>query len=463
MLNPLILAGSTGASGYPDLPAASDMSTYGKRIQRSMGLMATSTPTKRNTVRILYYGQSIVGQRWSEQVDAYLRDTYPHTNFVTANLALGGFSSPRLVRTLHYDALPFYPDLLVFHVYGSHVEYEEIIREIRSRTTAEVIIQTDHANSWPGERADSLDAQEAGADQTNYWHLPRIADACGCALQPQREEWTQYLTANGLEPSDLLTDSVHLNEHGKWLMAELLQRFLRVLPEDEADEEFPHVDTYVVGRDVDWNDGVLTLPFDGNRVVAIAGPSAGGSATVTVDGEPPSTLPELYTFTRPTGTPHIGWPAVQKFTWESPPVLEEWTLSAHGFDDAHENFSFTVEGSATGPDGGGTAREKFVSDSGRIVIEPEDWVFAFDRRVSEKPTPDGYQVTWAVRPLFADTYTNPVVYDASVETETILAQGLVNGPHTLQITATAARPDIRSIRVSRPTISPHVSPHGAHG
>lgn len=450
MLNPLILARSTGASDYPALPDAVDTSAYGKRIGRGMALMATSTPAKRNTVRILYYGQSIVGQRWSEQVDAHLRATYPHTNFVTANLALGGFSSPRLVRTMHYDALPFYPDLLVFHVYGSHVQYEEIIREIRSRTAAEVIIQTDHANAWPGERADSLDAQADWADQMNYWHLPRIADAYGCALQPQRAEWAQYLTAHGLEPSDLLTDSVHLNEHGKWLMAELLQRFLRALPEDASDASDTLVNTYEVGRDVDWSGGVLTLPFDGNRVTAVAGATPGGVAEVRVDGRAPGENPELYTFTRPTGTPHIGWPAIQKFTWTSPPVLEEWTLTAHGFDDAHEEFSFTLEGSVTGPDGAGTADEKFVSDSGRVVIEPEDWVFAFDRRVSEKPTPDGWQVTWRVAPLFADEYSTPIVDDPSVQTETILAQGLANGAHTLEIVASGEPPDIEALRVSRP-------------
>ncbi|MBT3266389.1 SGNH/GDSL hydrolase family protein [Candidatus Poribacteria bacterium] len=450
MLSPLLLARFTGASEYSGLPAAADTSAYGQRIQRSMRLMATSTPAKRNTVRILYYGQSIVGQRWSEQVDDYLRETYPHTNFVTANLALGGFSSPRLVRTMHYDALPFYPDLLVFHVYGSHVQYEEIIREIRTRTTAEVIIQTDHANTWPGERADSLDAQENWADQNNYWHLPRIADAHGCSLQPQRAEWAHYLTTHGLEPSGLLTDSVHLNEHGKWLMAELLKRFLCVLPEDGSGRDHQLVRTYEVGSDVDWSGDVLTLPFDGNRVTAVAGETSGGEAKVLVDGRPPSAYPELYTFTRSSGTPHIGWPAIQKFTWTTPPVLEDWTLTVDGFDDAHENFSFTLEGSVTGPDGGGTAQEPFVSDSGRVVIDPQDWVFAFDRQVSEKPTPDGYEVTWSVAPLFADDYSTPTVHDPSIETETTLAQGLTNGAHTLEIVASGGRPDIKALRVSRP-------------
>ena len=96
------------------------------------------------------------------------------------------------------------------------------------------------------------------------------------------------------------------------------------------------------------------------------------------------------------------------------------------------------------------AHEKFVSHSGRVVIEPEDWVFAFDRKVSEKPTPDGWQVTWSVAPLFADAYSTPTVADPSIETETILAQGLSNGAHTLEIVASGELPDIEALRVSRP-------------
>ncbi len=117
----LVALGFPGQGDYPPPRPAADASSYGRHIQRSMTLMAASTPQKRNTVRILYYGQSITGQRWSDRVDAWLRKTYPNTDFVTANLALGGFASRLLVRTAEYDVIPFYPDLLVFRVYGSHV------------------------------------------------------------------------------------------------------------------------------------------------------------------------------------------------------------------------------------------------------------------------------------------------------------------------------------------------------
>jgi hypothetical protein len=137
------------AENYPIPKPPKDTSQYGKHFQRSMTLMATSTPQKRNTVRILFYGQSIIRQLSHSSVVEDLKKRFPHTDFVIANKAIGGFSSQLLVRTMHYDVLPFYPDLLIFHVYGAHDKYEAIIRKVRSLTTAEIIMQSDHVTKWP--------------------------------------------------------------------------------------------------------------------------------------------------------------------------------------------------------------------------------------------------------------------------------------------------------------------------
>lgn len=445
------LSASAGPADYPEPKPAKDTSSYGKHFQRAMTLMETSTPERRNAVRILYYGQSIVGQQWSKDVDAYLRAKYPNTDFVTKNLAIGGFSSQRLVRTMHYDVFPFYPDLLIFHVYGSHIEYENIIREIRKRTSAEIIMQSDHANKWPEARAESPDKQKSWDGKMNHWFLPGFAKKYGCAFQPQRQEWAQYLKDNNLEPEALLKDSVHLNDHGKWLMARLLERFMVYLPDEPKDEWHDLVKTYVVGRDVKWDGDRLRLDFDGNRVVALAAPGPAGKAQVLIDGKKPSAFPECYTFTRPSGTAGVGWPAIEKITWEKPPVIEEWTATCSDFNNAQDEFNFSVEGSVTGPDGSGNAKEKFVSNSGRIVIEPDDWVFAYCRQVSKKRTPDGYKVRWRVEPMFVDEYTPPEVKDTAREYQTVLVQGLENTKHTLELIAiNGKRPAIREIRVHRP-------------
>jgi hypothetical protein len=285
----------------------------------------------------------------------------------------------------------------------------------------------------------------------NYWFLPQIARKYACALQPQRDEWVQYMRDNDMEPEDLLTDTVHLNEHGKWLMAELMKRFLVYLPDEPQDEWKDLVKTYVVGEDIDWQGNRLTLEFEGNRVVALAANGPRASAQVLIDGKKPSKFPECYTFTRTSGTKNIGWPAIMKITWQEPPVLEEWTATFSDFNDEHDDFRFTVTGSVTGFDGSGTGKEKFVSNSGRIIIEPRDWVFAFDKRVSEKPTPDGWTVKWKVVPMFVDEYTPPEMEDASREYQTVLVQGLENTKHKLEMVVTdAQKPAIRAIRVHKP-------------
>ena len=410
-------------ASYPKPAPPADASSYGKHLQRSMTLMAASTPKKRNTVRILHYGQSIVGQQWSRFVDADLRKRFPNTDFITKNLAIGGFSSRLLVRTMHYDVFPFYPDLIVFHVYGSHIDYEKIIKEMRTRTTAEIIIQTDHLNKWPEPRAKGVWEQKTWDAKMNRWFLPQFAAKYGCALQPQRWEWEQYLKDNNLQPKALLKDGIHLNEHGRWLMGQLLNRFLIHLPKEPADDWRGMVKTYEVGKDIQWKDNRLTLEFEGNRVVALAGPGDGAKISVLIDGRKPSEFPECYSFTRPSGTP-IGWPAIKKITSRRPLMLEEWTATCSGFNDKQDDFTFTVAGSVTGPDGSGRGSKKFVSKSGRVVIEPSDWVFEYERKVSKKKTPDNWKVRWKVIPLFADEYAAPKVTDTAREHATVLASNL---------------------------------------
>jgi len=441
------------AEDYPAPKPPHDTSQYGKHFQRSMTLMATSTPEQRHTVRVLFYGQSIVGQQWHTMVVDDLKERFPNTDFIVENKAIGGFGSQLLIRTLHYDVIPFYPDLLVFHVYGAHDKYEEVIREIRTRTTAEIIMQSDHANVWPEPKCEGnfWTEQKEWGDKMNHFILPAIAVKYRCSWQPQRWEWVDYLKDNQLQPADLLKDSVHLNEQGRWLMAQLLKRYLIYLPDEPRDEWQDMVRTYRVGQDVRWQNGKLALTFTGNRVVALAGTGPVGKASILIDGKKPSEHPECYTFTRPSGTPTIGWPAIKKITWRQSPLLESWEATCRDFNDDHTEFTFSVAGSQTGFDGTGTAKETFVSNSGRIVIEPEDWVFEYDKRVGKKDAPDGFKVRWHVELMGIDTYASPESVDPAREHPTVLASDLENTEHTLELIAENGNvPALEALVVYRP-------------
>ncbi len=440
------------AADYPAPKPPKDTSEYGKHFQRSMTLMATSTPQKRNTVRILFYGQSIVGQKWHTMVMEDLKKRFPNTDFVCENRAIGGFSSQLLVRTMHYDVFPFYPDLIVFHVYGAHDKYEDIIKEFRTRTAAEVIMQSDHANKWPEPKCEGnfWVNQKDWGDKMNYFLLPKVAKKYNCAWQPQRWEWVDYLKDNNLQPKDLLKDGVHCNEHGRWLMAELMKRFLVYLPDEPKDEWKDLVKEYEIGKDVKWEGNTLTLEFDGNRAVALAGQGDRSPVSVTIDGKKVSEHPECYTFTRPSGTPKIGWPAIKKITWKTPPLLEDWTATCSNFNDNQKEFDFTVEGSKTGADGSGKGSQKFTSNSGRIIIEPSDWVFEYDKKVGNGSAPDGFKVRWKVELMGTDTYTPLEVNNPAKEYPTVLASDLSNGKHTLVLTARGKKPAIKMIRIYKP-------------
>jgi hypothetical protein len=107
-----------------------------------MTLLATSTPEKRNRVKILFYGQSVTRNPWWNDVAENLRKRFPHADLEIENRAIGGYGGPVLINTAEFDLYPYYPDLVIFHVW-SGVEtghQEKIIRRIRERTTAEVLL-----------------------------------------------------------------------------------------------------------------------------------------------------------------------------------------------------------------------------------------------------------------------------------------------------------------------------------
>ena len=93
---------ATSTPSYP-LVKFPDPSGWGRNIQRTMRLLATSTAEQRNTVRILFYGQSITEQKWAKLVEEDLRRRFPHANLVVENRALGGFASQLLVKTAETD------------------------------------------------------------------------------------------------------------------------------------------------------------------------------------------------------------------------------------------------------------------------------------------------------------------------------------------------------------------------
>ncbi len=445
--------------GFPPPAPAEDDSNFGSGIQRTMTLLATSTPEHRHPVRILFYGQSITKQKWWLDVVNDLKKRFPNADLRIENRAIGGFAASLLRRPAEHDLYPFYPDLMIFHVYGGDEDYESIIANVRQRTTSEIAFHSDHITWLPtGTNTDTpekLRAYEWHNYHSIHW-LRKIADKYGCELIEIRHAWRQYLKDNHLQPKDLLADEVHLNEQGNFLLASFVKPHLRYNPQFPNDLWKDLVRTYNVGTDVQWKDGKLVLEFEGNRIDAIAAQSANGTsvaARILIDGKKPSEFPELYAITRPNDAVGVDQPAIIQVSWEKPLIVEDWTARITEINYDASKFKFEVFGSKTGKDGSGESDQKFVSNSGRVVIEPRDWWLknAFD--YSRKLTPRGFQIEWQVKPMFVDEYVAPKIEDPTREYFTTLAQNLSNSKHTLEIIPeNNATVPIQSLRAYRPPL-----------
>lgn len=418
----------------PPKPAA-DESAFGARIARTMTDLATSTPEDRKPVRILFYGQSITRLPWSEAIGKHLKETYPNADLQIENRAIGGFSAERLVKTANSDLYPFYPDLVIFHVYGgSGGELEEIIANIRKQTTAEIVLATHHIDA-------GNDYAQKENEKTSQL-IRELAAKYDCELVEVREEWRQYLAENHLEPKDLLRDNVHLNDKGCKLMEALVWRHLRY------DEKFanPHAEWIKTEPVQAAADGLIKVSFAGNRVDVVPAPTdqRRGTARVLVDGNPPSANPKAYVMTRASEASGVWWPGVYTVGSRNMPLLENWTLRLTEVNDDATKFKYTVSGSKTGPDGEGSNDAEFVSNSGRVVIEPTDFGLESAHKYTKNPCPPNFEIKWSVAPMFQDIY-NPK------QDRPTLTQLIDNGPHTLEIIPNGdGVVPVKAIRVFQP-------------
>jgi hypothetical protein len=353
------------SADYPPLKPV-DNSNFGRNISRTMHLLATSTPQQRNTVKILVYGQSITRGDYWLTLKSYLQQKFPNANLIMENLAIGGFSVPKLSQPAEQDVFPFYPDMILFHVYGPEPDYENLIREFRLRTSAEIAIQTDHVTPTDDPNWEQHHSFE--------W-LPALCATYGLQCLDIRHPWQGYLEQYKINASELLKDGVHPNDWGNWLMASIIEWYLRYDSSFPVDP-FGLATTYVIGKDIHWQNGTIQFQINGNRVDLIAAnPTRPGTKTakIFIDGKAPSTYPNCYTFTRPnfqTADTTSDWPwdigSVVRVDKYVPLVEEDWTLTFTSINNASADyFTFSLEGSVTGPDGTGNSNEYFVSKSGR--------------------------------------------------------------------------------------------------
>jgi hypothetical protein len=410
---------------------------YGSRISRTMRLLATSTPQHKHRVRILFYGQSITGG-WTDIVLKDLRARFPNADIVAENHALGGFSAPWLSQTAEADLYPWYPDLLFLQDYGAlEPAMERMYAAVRSRTAADVLTFTHHLD------AGSATNDEHDKNTHESAKIRELSEKFGYEVVDIRPSWQKYLALHHMDRKDLLSDVVHLKPNGVALMASMVVPHLRYDPQRQpaGPDRVRYYDATGSLLQGSFDDatgvalaGPLRFEFEGNRVdVAAAANGKFGSARILIDGKKPSTFRSMYAATRTNSAPGSWFPAVRCVELGEGVVPENWELTITRMNDNCTEFEYEVKGSVTGPDGKGNSKEKFRSNSGRLIIEPETSCFTAAHQIFKKPVPIGFKVAWRVYGTFLDEWKPRRIADPAKENLSTLAQGLPNGKHVLEI------------------------------
>jgi hypothetical protein len=441
------------AESWP-LPSLPDTANLGKYCSRTLSLLNSSTPGHRKEVKILVYGQSISEQEWWLEVKRSVKERFPDADLIMENKAIGGFSTQYLFKTVEMDVSSFYPDLVLLHIYGNSADYEKVLKTIRSRTTSEIAIMTDHYigyNKW--------------SDTMSYFILPSLAEKYKCDIINIRDPWKTYLRDNRLEPNDLLKDGIHLNDYGNFVMAELVKPLFMYKSKFPSDPLKLETETSVKADPMFRND-TLFLPFEGNRVDLVYFPEllkTRDTVSITVDGQKPSSFQGTYYMTRPYSNNGKSWP------WDLPAMIcvghsvpwinEEWSLLFTKAKPPFKDFSFRISGSVTGADGYGRGTKDFISKSGRVQISGDDaenggdWHLGRSFRVLKTTVRKGDLILWKTYSASIDKLIMAPEDYATGGKIVSLFQGLPPGQHTLAISGKNLDPSVvKEFKIYKPLL-----------
>ncbi len=441
-------------------------------LGRIHALLGSGSPTGKTPVRILVYGGEIIRMPWSERLVQEIQKLHPYCTVISTNLAIPNHYGSELRKLANADIYPFYPDLVLIHSYGEDPNYRLLMREIRERTTADVLVLTDHLHVHPLVFVDEetsptiLDRraavrpfpEEIRIPWLNYSLVPRFADEAGACLATIRDGWKRHIRTHHLAISNLVSDNYVLpNEQGQHLMIQLLLPYFvpisGLAPEDPWNSA--RVTSYSGNDDLRWNQGRLRIEFTGNRVEVITDTTSNDPVTVLLDGKPPSDHPSQYGVTRSSLIPGSDWPALLNSQSAISLREESWTASLDGVRTNSPYFTFKLLGSKTGPDGEGRSDREFRSASGRVLISPDDWNVMRFMAQHRRAVPESMAVRWETVFHGRDEF-RPAAASAPGEfVTTVLATGLSNQSHVLELATRSGRPSpIRAIRFYRPPLSP---------
>lgn len=367
------------------------------------------------------------------------------------------------------------PDLILTYTNGTPESLEAMLRDIRSHTTANVIVPSLHLLS-------NEKLTEESINKPVWDQVRQVCQRSGAQFVDNRRELAAWLRENDKEPTDLLADVVHQNELGRLLINENIARhFVRSERpgHDPAERErrLSVIGALAAGEGPvalsgEWkthkgglassSEGAqMEVSFTGSRIdlIGVKQPN-GGSAQVRVDGQPADKVPAFHaTYVRPAiaNIGHMGqYPRHSGGNRDTGPhgvILgthlrsQTWTIRMlNGQGDCE------LVGSKTQRDGQGNSREPFTSDSGQIIIDPSLWRHPQANREGDEWTFEVYRcatgrVSFNSEAGEAEAFSVPLV------------QNLPNGPHVLEVVVDGTGPvTVDSFYVFEPPLRPEARP-----
>lgn len=317
-------------------------------------------------------------------------------------------------------AVPDQPDLVITYTNGKPADLEKLIIEIKSNTTADIIVPSLH---WR-ERDQELWGKSENAKDQDVGAIREVCRKYDVEFVESRRDWAEYLKANNLPIKSLLKDAVHQSNYGAHMINS------NILAHIHRPDRFSY-EASTRERSIQpekREDGSYKATFTGNRIDIVGKKSPnGGRFRVLIDGRPAAeTTSFVMSYVQPDkknsaegrgANPRDQSP--HGITLGNQVVPQSWTIVM-----TSDSGDYEIRGSVTGVDGKGNAFKQFTSDSGQIVIDPDVW-----RRAERNRTDDRF--TFDVRRAVMDEISFKGQADERFVTR--LAQVLPNREHTLEL------------------------------
>ncbi len=357
------------------------------------------------------------GEAWKEEIPK----RFPKAPPIRYEKMVGNSCPWQYVRGwARHLVVPDQPDLVLIYTIGNPDDLEKLIFELRTQTTADIIVPSIH---WRERDQELWGKSENAADQD----VGRVRDICRkhhVEFVESRRDWATYLAANRLPIPALLKDAVHQSDYGaKMINANILAHLRR-----PTQFSYAPPDRERRLRPTPRPDGSFTAKFTGSRIDLIGQKSPdAGTFRVVIDGKPAAQVEAFLTgYVQPNAkNAKEGKGAVPRdqaphgITLGRQVVPQAWTITM-----TSDTGDYELVGAVSGTDGRGNAFKPFTSNSGQILIEPDLWRRAERNRAGDRFT---FDVRSAVVPEIS--FKGAAGERLSVR----VAQVLPNGEHTLEL------------------------------